>query len=507
VTRLLCVSATALALSLTAAQPASAAFGFLTMWGSEGAGDGQFNDPRAVTTDAAGNVYVADTINNRIQKFSSTGAFLLKWGTEGSGDGQFVHPQGVAVDAAGNVYVSDTNNNRIQKFDSAGRFLLKWGTAGFDPGDLISPMRLATDAAGSVYVADTGNARVQKFDPGGGFQGMFGSDGSGDGQFETPHGVALDGAGNIYVADSFNHRVQSFSQSFAFLGKWGSEGSGDGQFRNPYSLAIDSAGNVWVGDTFNHRIQIFDSAGRFLAKFGTSAANHAAPCGGEFNQPHGIAIDGVGNVYVADTGFRRIQKFGEGGSPIPSCGLPSPVLGKSVNVFVRRGQVLVRVPSGTFVPLREARQIPVGSVLDTRRGTVGLVSARDTRGGTQSGDFAAGVFQVLQSSRASARGLTELRLKGASFRGCRPRHSQATLARHRLSRRTIRRLRSNASGRFRTRGRFSAATVRGTVWLTADRCDGTLTKVSRGRVAVRDFRRRKTITVRAGRSYLARARR
>jgi Thrombospondin type 3 repeat len=158
-----------------------------------------------------------------------------------------------------------------------------------------------------------------------------------------------------------------------------------------------------------------------------------------------------------------------------------------------------------FVPLEEAREIPVGSFLNTRRGTVRLVSARDTAGNTQSGEFAGGVFQVLQSRARRARGLTELRLKGSGFRRCRTgRRIGAGAAQ--VSRRTIRRVRSNADGNFRTRGRHSAATVRGTVWTTADRCDGTLTTVRRGRVAVRDFRRKRTVIVRAGQSYLAKAR-
>jgi hypothetical protein len=109
---------------------------------------------------------------------------------------------------------------------------------------------------------------------------------------------------------------------------------------------------------------------------------------------------------------------------------------------------------------------------------------------------------VLQSRARSARGLTELRLKGSNFASCR---SGGSASAAQLSRRTIRRLRSNAAGRFRTRGRHSAATVRGTVWEVIDRCDGTLTKVRRGRVAVRDFRRKRTVIVRTGKSYLARA--
>jgi hypothetical protein len=163
----------------------------------------------------------------------------------------------------------------------------------------------------------------------------------------------------------------------------------------------------------------------------------------------------------------------------------------------------------TFIPLREARALPVGSIFDTRRGTVKLTSARNNAGARQSGEFMAGVFQVLQSRRRSAKGLTELRLKGSSFRSCMSRKGGRRSSAHvrsARSRRTIRRLRGNAKGRFRTRGRYSSATVRGTDWAVSDRCDGTLTKVKRGKVAVRDFRRRKTVVVRAGKRYLARAR-
>ena len=212
----------------------------------------------------------------------------------------------------------------------------------------------------------------------------------------------------------------------------------------------------------------------------------------------------------------------------PPPGIAPPKLGESFLVGVVKGTVLVSVPpAGTartaasvpgikgrnFVPLLQIRNIPIGSLLDTRRGTVALATARDSSGKIQTGEFLSGVFQVLQSRKSSAKGLTELRMRGSSFKRCpkRGRHSsvgasiEAVAARH--SRR-IRRLRGRTTGgRFRTRGRYSAATVRGTDWTVSDRCDGTLTKVRRGKVAVRDFRRRKTITVRRGKSYLARARR
>src|SRR5262249_9152408 len=138
-----------------------------------------------------------------------------------------------------------------------------------------------------------------------------------------------------------------------------------------------------------------------------------------------------------------------------------------------------------FVPLTEARQIPTGSFLDTKRGTVSLSSATGAGAKTQSGEFTAGIFQVLQSRKRREKGLTELRLKGASSNRCRARRSGPASA-AKLPHRLIRQLKANAKGRFRTRGRHSAATVRGTIWITADRCDGTLTTVKRGKVAVRD---------------------
>ena len=191
-----------------------------------------------------------------------------------------------------------------------------------------------------------------------------------------------------------------------------------------------------------------------------------------------------------------------------------PTLGEDVNVGEVNGKVLIAVPSRgartaqkgvEFVPLKKARQIPVGSVLDTTDGTVALSSAKDRAGKIQTGKFAAGLFQVLQSRKRAAKGLTELRMKGsaAGFRSCRSGNNSANASA--LSRRAIRRLRARARGRFRTGGRYSAATVRGTSWTVEDRCDGTLTTVKRGTVAVRDFRRKKTIVVSAGKSYLAAA--
>ena len=179
------------------------------------------------------------------------------------------------------------------------------------------------------------------------------------------------------------------------------------------------------------------------------------------------------------------------------------------------GDVLVGIPARgarasqkgiRFVPLTSPRQIPIGSFLDTSNGTVALRTARDRTGAEQPRQTRRrAVPGACGSRRQSAKGLTELRLKGsaAGFRSCGAGSRGAGAA---LSRRTVRRLRASAKGRYRTRGRHSAATVRGTRWVTEDRCDGTLTKVQRGTVVVRDFHLPESIApVTAGKSYLARA--
>lgn len=178
--------------------------------GIAGSGAGQFQLPSGVAIDAAGDIFIADKDNHRVQKFAANGTYLNEWGSEGTSDGLFSYPNGVAVDAVGNVYVVDTNNHRIQKFESDGTFLLKWGTQGSGKEQLYWPHGAAVDASGDVYVADRNNNRIQKFDEKGRFLTQWGAYGSGDGEFNFPYGVAIDGTGHIYVVDAANHRIQKF---------------------------------------------------------------------------------------------------------------------------------------------------------------------------------------------------------------------------------------------------------------------------------------------------------
>ena len=182
-----------------------------TQW--VGYGIGQFEQPQGVAVDSSGNVYVADTGNDRIQKFSSDGNFINMWGTTGNGAGQFKYPQGVAVDSSGNVYVADPGNDRISEFDSYGDLIKDWGNVtgnGAGHGATVYwKVGVAVDSSGNVYVADPGNDRIQKFSSDGTIT-KWGTPGNGTGQLVRPQGVAVDSSGNVYVADSGNDRILEF---------------------------------------------------------------------------------------------------------------------------------------------------------------------------------------------------------------------------------------------------------------------------------------------------------
>jgi hypothetical protein len=209
--------------------------------------------------------------------------------------------------------------------------------------------------------------------------------------------------------------------------------------------------------------------------------------------------------------------------------LPPPILGKNVNAQPISGKVYVALPvSGHasslgglepvaglqaavesaskglhFVPLTEPRQLPVGTIFDTLAGVARVATAASSAGKLQAGDFGAGIFKLLQARKQ--KGLAELDIMDAhsARQVCATLGKRAAVA-AKLSSKVLGRLNANAHGKFSTKGQYSAATVRGTVWSVANQCDGTLTKVQRGVVSVRDFVRRKTITLFTGQHYLAR---
>ncbi len=420
---------------------------------------------------------------------SSAGAIGLLggWGDSGAGPGEFGFPVAVATDTAGgNVYVADSENNRIQRFSAAGKFIGEWGSSGSANGEFATPQSVATDGDGNVYVADADNFRIQKFTGGGDFLTAWGSSGSGPGQFSAPEGVATDTAGNVYVADAQNDRIEKFSSSGTFLTQWGSSGKGPGEFGFPIAVATDSAGKIYVADSENDRIETFTGSGDFLTQWGGPGSGP-----GELDFPVDVAAAASGRVYVADAHNDRIQIFGK---------LPQPKFGKTVNVGVVSGKVRVRL-AGThrFVELVSELQIPVGSSIDTTAGRVRLKSAKNGNGELQAADFYRGRFNVQQPR--TGKPITVLVLEGAIGPCHGGRHGRAS-----ASRGGGRRLWGSGHGNFRSEGKHGSATVRGTIWLTRDSCQGTFFRVKRGVVTVKDFTLHRTVKIRRGKHYLAPAR-
>ena len=169
---------------------------------------------QTTTTNENGNRkdYIFDAFKRltRVVEYPEIYLYEAKWGTFGSGNGQFFYPLGIAVDSQGYIYVADTGNNRIQKFNSDGTFQAKWGSFGTENGQFNAPSGIAADSQGYIFVADTDNDRIQKFDSAGNFQTMWGVSGSDNGELNSPCGAAIDSQGVAYVTDKFNNRVQKF---------------------------------------------------------------------------------------------------------------------------------------------------------------------------------------------------------------------------------------------------------------------------------------------------------
>ena len=269
---------------------------YVSQWGSSGTGNGQFNRPSGIAI-YENYVFVADTWNDRIQRFSRDGVYQTKWGSSGTGNGQFDRPFGISA-SGGYVFVSDTLNNRIQRFNSSGSYQLQWGSAGSGDGQFNEPYGVVCTSSGAVYVGDVVNNRIQQFYYGGGFVRKWGSEGTGNTQFKWPYGVASRGS-YVYVADYNNHCIKRFNTSGGYQLTFGT-----GLFGSPFGITTDSSGYVYVTDIMYHRVRKFTADGTLLLTFGSSGTGN-----GQLNTPNGIAVDSDGYVYIADSNNHRIQKF------------------------------------------------------------------------------------------------------------------------------------------------------------------------------------------------------
>ena len=309
--------------------------------------------PYGVAVDGAGNLYIADTYNQRIRKVDSTGTITTvagpgEFGFLGDGgpatEALLAAPTGVATDGAGNLYIADRNNNRIRKVDSTGTITTIAGSGeyGFDRGgfsgdggpateaQLAVPWGVALDGAGNLYIADSRNHRIRKVDSSGTITtvagtGEFGFGGDGgpavQARLDFPTGVATDGAGNLYIADTYNHRIRKVDSSGTITTIAGSEVGGFGRdgvpatetrLAAPTDVAVDGAGNLYIANTGNHRIRKVDSSGVITTIAGTGESGFSGDGGpaveAQLAVPRGVAVDGAGNLYIADHDNDRIRK-------------------------------------------------------------------------------------------------------------------------------------------------------------------------------------------------------
>ena len=324
----------------------------------------ELNEPSSIAVDAAGNLFIADSRNNRIRKVNLTGVVSTVAGTgvQGfSGDGgpataaQLYDPLGVAVDTEGNLYIADASRNRIRKVRPDGIINTVAGMgvqgSGGDGGpassaELESPSDVAVDAAGNLFIIDY--RRIRQVTPAGVISTVagrtplgFGGDG-GPAVFaylRYPSDVAVDGAGNLLIADTYNNRIRKVNPAGIIstvagdggMGGFGSDGPAASTYLNyPQRVAVDTAGNLFIADTYNHRIRKVTPTGIISTVAGTgtrgSGGDGSPAIAAQLNDPAGVAVDAAGNLLIADTYNHRIRK-------VTPTGIISTVVGTGVQGF------------------------------------------------------------------------------------------------------------------------------------------------------------------------------
>jgi hypothetical protein len=388
---------------------------------ADGSGSGaRFNYPAGLATDIAGNVYVADNGSSTIRKITSGGAvstYAGSAGFSGTADGvgnaaRFNHPVALSLDGAGNVYVIDTSNQAVRKISaSTGTVTTLAGSAGVagkadgtgSAARFFYPFGIAATSAGTIYVADTGNHTLRIVTASGSVTTLAGNIGligiadgvGGEALFAYPAGLSVDGSGTVYVADHNNHTVRKVTAGGAvttFAGAAGVNGSADGQggaarFNGLTGVAVDTSGNVYVADAGNSTIRKITSGGMvstFAGQAGVAGSSDGVGSAARFNAPQGLAVDGAGNVYVADTNNSMVRKISANGTVTTIAGVAGQTGNTDGAVAGARfnGPYAVTVDSGGNVYVADffnstIRKITPGGTVSTLAGLAGKPGATD----------------------------------------------------------------------------------------------------------------------------------
>lgn len=394
-------------------------------FGGNDDGSGQaarFARPYALAVNSSGNVFVADTLNGTVRMVTSGGTVTTIAGAAGnlgSADGtggaaQFNQPSGIAVDSNGNLFVADTINCTIRKITQggvvttiAGSAELQGSTDGVGASArFYSPTGVAVDSNDNLYVTDTTNCTIRKITPAGlvsTLAGVAGSSGIGDGtgslaRFNTPTGIAIDGSGNLYVADSQSDTIRKVTPSgvvTTLAGTAGVSGSADGtgaaaQFRVPNGVAVDGNGNVYVADSNNSTIRKLTPNGvvtTFLGTAGTMGSADGIGNAALFNQPFGLAVGGNGNLYIADSSNNTVRTATSGGSVTTIAGSPPGTVAQDGQAILARfanPSSIVKDGNGnlfvTDTGANTIRKITSSSVVSTFAGVSGTAGHSDGAG-------------------------------------------------------------------------------------------------------------------------------
>ena len=326
------------------------------------ASEARFSFPSGVAVDKAGNVYVADFFSQRIRRVDTAGTIdtIAGIGEPGYGgdDGPAVEarlsfPSGVAADHAGNLYVTDTGNHRVRRIDTQGTITTIAGTGepgyGGDGGpaveaQLVNPKGIAVDGSGNLYFAGYLNFEVRRVDAKGKLSSVSGSNEpcdspGGECRLSRDRGIAVDETGNVYIANIDNNYVRRVdaSETVSIIAGTKEPGyAGDGgpaveaQLNYPAAVAVDKAGNVYLADTGNHRIRRVDTSGTITTIAGTGEPGYGGDGGpaaeAQLASPIALAVDGSGNIYIADLGNYRIRVLTRASSLSPPTKLTATVV-------------------------------------------------------------------------------------------------------------------------------------------------------------------------------------